>query len=71
MRHKDLEWDLPAGNPTHPWESIHAALLMDLRDELKAIRGLLQCHRVSRAVRAVETIAENTTRRPRRKKAAA
>jgi hypothetical protein len=35
-RHKDVDWNLPQGTPHHSWESINAALLMDLRDELKA-----------------------------------
>lgn len=47
-RHKDLNWNLPDGVPghnvtTHQWESLHAALLMDIRDELKALNALLHC----------------------------
>lgn len=48
-RHKDTPWCLPEGQPmpsggrTHQWESIHAALLMDIRDELQRLNGLLHC----------------------------
>lgn len=49
-RHKDVGWDLPDGKPnttggnTHCWESIHAALLMDICDELKRMNDILHCH---------------------------
>lgn len=45
-RHKDQKWNLPegekqpGGGSTHSWESIHSAILMDIRDELQAIRFL-------------------------------
>jgi hypothetical protein len=28
---------------THSWESIHAAILMDIRDELQSLNRLLHC----------------------------
>lgn len=49
-RHKDTYWNLPEGtcgnngSSSHSWESIHAALLMDIRDELKSLNSLLHCH---------------------------
>ena len=47
MRHKDVNWSLPAGTPgpngsTHPVENIQVALLMDIRDELKDLNLKLQ-----------------------------
>lgn len=48
-RHRDTNWNLPEGKPnttggtTHCWESIHAALLMDIRDELKKMNAILHC----------------------------
>lgn len=42
-RHKDVDWNLPdgtkssTGSKTHTYESIHSALLMDIRDELKQL----------------------------------
>lgn len=53
-RHKDTQWNLPdgtkqsTGSKTHAWESIHAAILMDIRDELKALNATLGCFRVRR-----------------------
>ena len=53
-RLKDQNWNLPEGTPTksggrsHSWESIHAALLMDIRDELKQLNEALGDYRVRR-----------------------
>lgn len=47
-RHKDTEWNLPEGAPSpdggrsHQWSSIHSALLMDIRDEMKENNRLLR-----------------------------
>lgn len=41
-RHKDLEWELP-GLPVPNWDTVHAALAMDIRDELKKLNSLLHC----------------------------
>lgn len=40
-RHKDIAWNLP-DKPLN-YEIVHAALLMDLRDELKKLNQLLHC----------------------------
>ena len=40
-RHKDADWDLPEKN--YSWTPVTAALLMDLRDELKRLNRLLHC----------------------------
>lgn len=61
-RHKDQNWNLPDGQKTsdgrrtHSWESIHTALLMDIRDELKALNAKLDCFRVRRMLNTVERI---------------
>jgi len=52
-RHKDLNWDLHEphlqnGKRVHSWETIHAALLMDIRDELKQLNQTLGCFRLMR-----------------------
>jgi hypothetical protein len=77
-RHKDSNWNLPEGKPnptggsTHSWESIHAAILMDIRDELKELNRTLNCHRVPAGmdalVRIDRRIAKNMPLRVRRKK---
>lgn len=53
-RLKDQNWNLPEGTlnsnggRTHSWESIHTALLLDIRDELKQLNATLGCYRVAR-----------------------
>ncbi|KAF0176479.1 MAG: hypothetical protein FD161_3018 [Limisphaerales bacterium] len=48
-RNKNQNWNLPDGNPsegggrTHQWESIHTALLMDIRDELQQLNRVFAC----------------------------
>lgn len=68
-RHKDFNWNLPQPEPGrgHSWESIHAALLMDIRDELKELNRLLRCQETQRIPRYLRRIASNTAK-PRAKK---
>lgn len=52
-RHKDMNWNLAEGKKTatgtvHEWDAIKVALLMDIRDELKALNSTLGCFRVRR-----------------------
>lgn len=61
-RKKDVDWNLPDGNPTH-WEAMHAALLMDLRDldreilrELKSLNATFHCHNFLSLPRTIRTI---------------
>lgn len=37
-RHKDVDWNLPT--KLTDWDQVNTAILMDIRDELKAIRAL-------------------------------
>jgi len=66
-RHKDLDWNLPEGTPGHSYDSILAALLMDMRDELRALNATLRCQETQRIPRYLRRIAANTAR-PRAKK---
>jgi hypothetical protein len=47
-RKKNLDWNLPDTLTT--WEQVAVAVLMDIRDELQAIRRLAECHRIPRAL---------------------
>jgi hypothetical protein len=68
-RHKDTIWNLPEGGPDgHQWNSIHSALLMDIRDELKQLNTLLHCENFISIPRILRSIRRNTTK-PRRSKA--
>lgn len=73
-RHKDQQWNLPEGTPnesgtkTHSWESIHAAVLMDIRDELQKLNRLAGCFRVARALDDLNCLGKWARRRkPKRK----
>ncbi len=41
-RHKNVEWNLPENGPTgaQDYQAIHAAILMDIRDELRQMNML-------------------------------
>lgn len=70
-RHKDTNWNLPEGkhgvrSTTHSWESIHSALLMDIRDELKELNRLLNCRNFIAIPSILRGIRTNTTKRKRK-----
>lgn len=61
-RHKDTNWSLP--EPTvGTWEQAGVAVLMDIRDELKALNAKLDCHRVQRMLTTIERIDRRLARR--------
>ena len=72
-RHKDQNWtlpdgtDQPDGSRTHLWESITAALLMDIRDELKRMNAILHCSNFLRIPHKLDEIRRNTAKRRKRK----
>ena len=65
-RHKNLNWTLPEGTPHHIWESIHAALLMDIRDELQRLNAAIWFKNFQQVPAKLDRIARNTTKRPRK-----
>jgi hypothetical protein len=54
-RHKDADWNLEKGNPGCSLDVVTAALLMDLRDELKELNKTLRAHNAN-----LESIRRNT-----------
>lgn len=66
-RHKNLNWNLPEGNPTHRWDSIHAALLMDIRDELQRLNALLHCPNFTGMPAQLRKVARNTSPPPKKR----
>lgn len=70
-RHKDCNWNLREGKPgeqgqtLHDVKTIQAALLMDIRDELKQLNALLACPRFIGIPTTLDHIAANT-RKPKR-----
>jgi hypothetical protein len=75
-RHANTNWNLDEGTPTgnggstHQWPSIHAALLMDLRDELQRLNALLHCANFQAIPGRLKAIQTNTTKRKYTRKAA-
>lgn len=66
LRRKDVQWQEPETGPT--WESATVAVLMDLRDELKKLNGILSCPNFLEIPQILRSIRANT-RKPKRKKA--
>ena len=69
-RHAGLQWNLPDGKPSsdgrsnvHSWDSIHAALLMDVRDELQRLNEIFRCANFLEIPRTLREIKRNTTRK--------
>ena len=67
-RKKNINWDVGNARPdgTWLWDQIKVLLLMDLRDELQTLNGLLQCGNVKKMFRDLTVIRQNTNRRKKR-----
>jgi hypothetical protein len=68
-RHKDANWSVP-DNP-YCWEQAMVAVLMDIRDELKALNrtlNVLRCPNFLAIPRTLEQIRANTSK-PKAKRA--
>lgn len=65
-RGKDNDWNVydDAGNTS--WEKVQIIVMMDIRDELKALNSVLGCHNAIRIPRILDQIEANT-KRPKRK----
>ena len=67
-RFKDGNWNLPDVNGAiATWDAVKIAVLMDIRDELKRLNGLLHCSNVIAIPARLERIARNTSK-PRKAK---
>lgn len=61
-RHRNVDWTLhPQGNSVS-WEGVHAALLMDLRDELQRLNRLLSCGNFASIPQVLRDIRRHTTK---------
>lgn len=69
-RSKNIRWRIvrdPDGNIT--WEQVHAAILMDIRDELRELNLLLRCPNFISISRKLDAIRKNTAKPRGRKNA--
>lgn len=55
-RQKNQGWRCADADGTVSYEQATLATLMDIRDELQALRRLAECHRIPRALDAVDRI---------------
>lgn len=68
-RSKDATWNVHAhGEPGFGYPSIHADLLMDLRDELKKLNRVFECPNFVKIPRVLDRISANTAKRKKRPK---
>lgn len=62
-RHKNAKWNV--GERITEWDQCQLAVLMDIRDELQAIRRLAECFRIPRALDAMIELGIEARRRKR------
>lgn len=70
QRCKDYNWAvrLSDGNNYSAYNSLHLAVLMDIRDELKRLNSLLYCDNFYRIPNTLRQIEVNTNKAKRKKK---
>jgi hypothetical protein len=66
-RRKDSEWNVvdESGRLYQRYDSAQLAVLMDLRDELKQLNALLNCHNFLVIPTILRMIRDNTQPKPR------
>jgi len=65
-RHKDKSWNLD--DKVGTWTEVQVALLMDIRDELKALVSILGCYNARDIPNILRSIKKNTTKRKYKKR---
>lgn len=68
-RHKDVTWNLP--QQCQDWTQVQTAILMDIRDELKAMNqklDVLRCSHFLAIPHTLQRIALNTAKPKRKRK---
>lgn len=69
-RRKDTDWRVAAqSDGTYSYEASQLTVLMDIRDELKLLNGLLHCQNFIAIPQKLDAIRRNTAK-PRSKKSA-
>ena len=63
-RFENVEWDLPknADGGIKSWDAVKVAVLMDIRDELKRLNGVLHCDNFMKIPATLRQIKRNTTK---------
>lgn len=60
-RKANIDWSIP--EKVTDWSHVNAALLMDIRDELRIIRQVLTCANVRKAAIATQRIDKRLAKR--------
>ena len=66
-RNKDWNWGIGEG-PTYSWDAATLAVLMDLRDELKALNRIVGCDNAIDIPNILRRIDTNTKKVARKRK---
>ncbi len=66
-RWANVNWDVQTPQGTVNWEGLHAAVLMDIRDELQKLNRLLSCQNFREVPEVLRGIKRNTAK-PRKAK---
>jgi hypothetical protein len=67
-RHKNVNWTLPTdpqNGRIQTWQAVEIAVMMDIRDELQTLNGLLRCPNFVEIPRTLRAIKRNTSKRKR------
>lgn len=69
-RYKNINWNLPTrvDGSIANWEALHAAILMDIRDELHQLNGYIGCNNFLELASILRQIEANTKKRTYTKK---
>lgn len=68
-RKANIKWNLNTNyDGTTAIETVQAAVLMDIRDELQKLNRLLHCSNFTDIPHILRTIRRNTAKKPRRRK---
>lgn len=67
-RKKDVQWTVADDQGSITWERVNIAVLMDIRDELKRLNGLLYCENFQAIPRILGRISANTKKPVKRVK---
>lgn len=67
QRRKNVNWTVADEAGVMPtWERVGIAVLMDIRDELQRLNGLLGCPNFTRVPETLRQIAANTAKRKKK-----
>jgi hypothetical protein len=67
-RQKNANWNVNSSDGMQTWDGAQLAVLMDIRDELQALRRRADCYETLQIPALLRAIKRNTTKPRKRKK---